>query len=254
MSSRRVLCASFFCLPFPVAKTIARTLHPSPPAGDRAQARWDEANHRPRSPPVTRGVAQRPAGQGKKPAGQRACGALQAPLRTLLLRGSLSKCGARSPPAGEHAGHAPAAGGVRPVPAWLRETSDDEGLPTDRQVPTCGQKRGRHTAHRCPRACRVGRFRAHRAAAPNGRPPPDLLAWSTRHIRRRSAASRVVDPLTPPALGFNAARGTRRSGLGESVTTCSITCSSSRTWPGQWYSEHGARGMRCCVPVLGGGV
>ena len=233
MSSRRVLCASFFCLPFAVAKTIDRRLYPSSPAGYRAQARWDEANHGPRSPLVTLGVAQRPAGQGKKAPGQRACGALQAPLRTLLLRGSLSKCGARSPPVGEHAGHAPAAGGVRPVPAWLRETSDDEGLPTDRQVPTCRQVRGRNTPHRFTRACSVGRFIAHRAAAPNGLPTPDLLAWSTRHIRWRSAASRVVDPLTPPALRCNAARGTRRSGLGESVTTCSITCSSSRTWPGQ---------------------
>jgi hypothetical protein len=233
MSSRRALCASCLSLPCPVAKTLARTLHPASPAGDRPQARWAEANHGPRSPPVTRGIAQRPDGQGKKPAGQRACGALQAPLRTLLLRGSLSKGGARPPPVGGHAGHAPETGGVRPVPAWPRETSDDEGLPTDRQVPTCRQKRGRNKPHRFTRACSVGRFRAHRAAAPNGLPTPDLLAWSTRNIRRRSAASRVVDPLTPPALGFNAARGTRRSGLGESVTTCSITCSSSRTWPGQ---------------------
>jgi hypothetical protein len=240
MSSLRALCASFFCLPCPVAKTIDRTLHPSSPAGDRPQATWDEANHVPRSPPVTLGIAQRPAGQGKKPAGQRACGALHAPLRTLLLRGSLSKCGARSPPVGEHAGHAPETESVRPVPAWLRETSDDEGLPTDRQVPKCRrqvpkcrQKRGRNKPHRFTRACSVGRFIAHRAAAPNGLPTPDLLAWSTRNIRWRSAASRVVDPLTPPALRFNAARGTRRSGLGESLTTCSITCSSSRTWPGQ---------------------
>ena len=233
MSSRRALCASCLSLPCPVAKTIARTLYPSSPAGDRPQARWDEANHVPRSPPVTLGIAQRPAGQGKKPAGQRACGARHAPLSTLLLRGSRSKCDARSPPVREHAGHAPAAGRVRPVPAWLRETSDDEGLPTDRQVPKCRQKRGRNKPHRFTRACSVGRFIAHRAAAPNGLPTPDLLAWSTRNIRRRSAASRVVDPLTPPALGFNAARGTRRSGLGESVTTCSITCSSSRTWPGQ---------------------
>jgi hypothetical protein len=237
MSSRRALCASFFCLPFPVAKTIARTLHPSPPAGDRPQATRDEANHGPHSPPVTRGIAQRPAGQGKKPAGQRACGALHAPLRTWLLRGSLSKCGARSPPVGEHAGHAPETGSVRPVPAWRRETSDAEGVPTDRQVPKCRQERGRNKPHRCTRACSVGRFIAHRAAAPNGRPTPDRLAWSTRHIRWRSAASRVVDPLAPSALGFNAASGTRRSGLGERVTTRSITCSSSRMWPGQWYSD-----------------
>jgi hypothetical protein len=233
MSSLRALCASFFRLPFPVAKTIDRTLHPSSPAGDRPQATRDEANHGPQSPPVTLGIAQLPAGQGKKPAGQRACGALHAPLSTLLLRGSLSKWCARSPPVGEHAGHAPETGRVRPVPAWLRETSDDEELPTDRQVPKCRQKRGRNKPHRFTRACSVGRFIAHRAAAPNGLPTPELLAWSTRHIRRRSAASRVVDPLTPPALGFNAARGTRRSGLGESVTTCPITCSSSRTWPGQ---------------------
>jgi hypothetical protein len=105
----------------------------------------------PRSPPVTRGLAQRPAGQGKQPAGQRACGALQAPLSALLLRGSLSKCGASPSPVGEYAGHAPEPGGVRPVPAWLRETSDDEGLPTDRQVPKCRQTRGRNRPHRFTR-------------------------------------------------------------------------------------------------------
>jgi len=186
-----------------------------------------------RAPPVTRGLAPRPAGQGQQPAGHRACGALPAPLSALLLRGSLSKCGARPSPVGEYAGHAPETGGVRPVPAWLRETRDDEGLPTDRQVPTYWQTRGRNKRHRFTRACRVGRFIAHRAAAPNGLPTPDLLAWRTRNRRWRSAASRVVDPLTPPALRLNAARGTRRSGLGESVTTCAITCSSSRTWPGQ---------------------
>ena len=111
-----------------------------------------------------------------------------------------------------------------------------------KQAPSLHQGLPRGTFHSSPRRC------TQRAANPH------RLAWSTRNIRWRSAASRVVDPLAPPALRFNAARGTRRSGLGESVTTCSITCSSSRTWPGQWYSEHGARGMRCCAPVLGGGV
>jgi hypothetical protein len=174
MSSRRVLCASCCCLPCPVAKTLARPRYPPPPAGDRPSAPREEAHHGPRSPPVALGLAQRPAGQGQQPAGRRACGARPAPVRTWRLRGSLSKGGARSPPVGAHAGPAPEAGGVRPVPAWLRETSDDEGLPPDRQVPTCRQTRGRHKPHRCPRACRVVRFRPRRAAAPAA---PPITHW-----------------------------------------------------------------------------
>jgi hypothetical protein len=130
-----------------------------------------ESRCSPRSPPVARGLAQRPAGQGKKAPGQRSCGALQAPLSTLLLRGSLSKCGARSPPVGEHASHAPETGRVRPVPAWLRETSDDERLPTGRHVPKCRQKRGRNRPHRFTRACSVVPFIARQTTAPNRRPP-----------------------------------------------------------------------------------
>jgi hypothetical protein len=145
-------------------------------------------------------------------------------------------------------------GRVRPVPARRRETSDDEALPTDRQVPTCRQKRGRNKPHRCTRACRAGRFIARRAAAPNGLPTPELLAWSTRHRRWRSAASRGVDPLTPPALRFNAARGARRAGRGEGVPTGATACSSPRTRPGRASAARGARGLRCRVPVLGGGV
>jgi hypothetical protein len=128
MSSRRALCASFLRLPCPVAKTLARPRYPPSPAGARPQARWDEANHAPRSPPVIHGLAQRPAGQGKSAAGQRACGALPAPLRAWRLRGSLSKGGASPSPVGAHAGHAPEVGALPPSP------------------PRAGRRAGRHGA------------------------------------------------------------------------------------------------------------
>jgi hypothetical protein len=195
------LYASFFCLPCPVAKTIDRTLYPPSPAGDRPQAPRDEGNHGPRSPPVTRGLAQRPAGQGKQPAAQRACGARPAPLSTLLLRGSLSKCGARSPPVGAHASHAPATGRVRPVPAWLRETSDDEGLTTDRQMPTCRQTRGRYKPHRFTRACRVGRSRVRVRARGRASGLPSVgratCAAVRRSWERESAHARGQTPASP---------------------------------------------------------
>ena len=51
-----------------------------------------------------------PAGQGTKPAGHHAWGALHALLCAWLLRGSLSKRGARPPPVRDHAGQEPNAG------------------------------------------------------------------------------------------------------------------------------------------------
>jgi hypothetical protein len=197
MSSRRVLCASCFCLPCPVAKTIDPTLYPSSPAGYRRQARWDEATlgrarllsplASPNAPPV-RGSsrpAREPTARGP------------APLSALLLRGSLSKGGARPSPVGAHAGHAPATGGVRRVPAWLRETSDDEGLPTDRQVPTCRQTRGRHRplVSPGPAAWDVQAFEFPHVAG-----PIVFRAWGARHamlcacLGRGSLSKRGVRP------------------------------------------------------------
>jgi hypothetical protein len=233
MSSRRVPYASCFRLPCPVAKTIDRTRYPPSPAGDRPHAPREEGHHGSRSPPVARGLAPRPAGQGQQPAGQRACSVRQAPVRTWLLRGMLSKGGASPSLVGAHAGHASEVEELHSIPPQAVRRAGRHGAadgsagadiaadarPT--QAPSLHQGLPRVTFHRSPHRC------TQRAAN------PDLLAWGTRHRRWRSAASRVVDPLTPPALRFNAARGTRRSGLGESVTTCSITCSSSRTWPGQ---------------------
>jgi hypothetical protein len=116
MSSRRVPYASCFRLPCPVAKTIDRTRYPPSPAGDRPHAPREEGHHGSRSPPVARGLAPRPAGQGQQPAGQRACSVRQAPLRTWLLRGMLSKGGASPSPVGAHAGHAPEVEELHSIP------------------------------------------------------------------------------------------------------------------------------------------